>query len=211
MNNVARVTIQALAATLGGTQSLHTNGYDEALGLPTEEAAKLALRTQQILASESGVRRTADPLGGSYYIEALTDEIECMALKYLQEIEDLGGASRAIGYMIENIQDAAYKFQLDVESGDREIIGVNKHLERDELQHPHKTNYEALEREQVARIISRKRERGAVEVAPHLERISRGAHQDENLMPLLIAAVKAGATLGELSNTLRVEWGTYDG
>lgn len=211
LNNVARVTIQALAATLGGTQSLHTNGYDEALALPTEEAAKLALRTQQILASESGVTRTADPLGGSYYIEALTDEIECLALKYLQEIEDLGGASQAIGYMINEIQDEAYKFQLDVESGVREIVGVNKHVESHEPERRDKPNYETLEREQITRIISRKKERRSVEIKTHLENVRIGVHQDENLMPPLIDAVKAGATLGELSDVLRTEWGTYDG
>ena len=119
LNNVVRVTIQALAAALGGSQSLHTNGYDEALALPTEKAAKLALRTQQIIASESGITRTADPLGGSYYIEALTDEIERLSLDYLQKIDELGGAPRAIEYMAEEVHNAAYEVQLEIESGRR--------------------------------------------------------------------------------------------
>ena len=119
LNNIIRVTIQALSATLGGSQSLHTNGYDEALALPTKEAAKLALRTQQIIASESGITRTVDPLGGSYYVEALTDQIESAAVNYLDTIEELGGASKAIEYMVEEIQTAAYRVQLDVESGQR--------------------------------------------------------------------------------------------
>ena len=156
LNNVIRVTIQALSATLGGSQSLHTNGYDEALALPTKEAAKLALRTQQIIASESGITRTVDPLGGSYYVEALTDQIESAAVNYLDTIEELGGTSKAIEYMMEEIQTAAYKIQLDVESGQREIVGVNVHAEEDEALSIEKPAYEVLEQEQIARLKTHK-------------------------------------------------------
>ena len=156
LNNIIRVTIQALSATLGGSQSLHSNGYDEALALPTKEAAKLALRTQQIIASESVITRTVDPLGGSYYVEALTDQIESVAVNYLDTIEELGGTSKAIEYMMEEIQTAAYKVQLDVESGQREIVGVNVHAEEDEALSIEKPAYEVLEQEHIARLKTHK-------------------------------------------------------
>ena len=211
LNNIVRVTIQALAATLGGSQSLHTNGYDEALALPTKETAKLALRTQQIIASESGITRTADPLGGSYYVEDLTDQIERAALNYLEIIEELGGASKAIEYMVEEIQTAAYKVQLDVESGRREIVGVNVHTEEDEDRYVEKPDYEILEQEQITRLKSHKGQRIDVEIKAQLEEVRSSARGDKNLMPRLIASVKAGVTLGELSDALRSEWGTYCG
>ena len=211
LNNVVRVTIQALAATLGGSQSLHTNSYDEALTLPTKEAAKLALRTQQIIASESGITRTADPLGGSYYVEALTDEIERSALHYLETIEELGGASKAIEYMVEEIQTAAYKVQLDVEAGRRKIVGVNVHTEEDEGRHIEKPDYELLEQEQITRLRSHKERRVDVEIRAQLEDLRSAARGDENLMPRLISSVKAGVTVGELSDALRSEWGAYHG
>ena len=211
LNNVVRVTIQALAATLGGSQSLHTNSYDEALTLPTKEAAKLALRTQQIIASESGITRTADPLGGSYYVEALTNEIERSALNYLETIEELGGASKAIEYMVEQIQTAAYKVQLDVESGRRKIVGVNVHTEEDEARHIEKPDYEILEQEQITRLRSHKERRRDVEIRAQLEEVRSTARGDENLMPRLISSVKTGVTLGELSDALRSEWGAYHG
>ena len=211
LNNIIRVTIQALAATLGGSQSLHTNGYDEALALPTKEAAKLALRTQQIIASESGITRTVDPLGGSYYVEALTDQIESAAVNYLDTIEELGGASKAIEYMVQEIQTAAYKVQLDVESGQREIVGVNVHAEEDEALSIEKPAYEVLEQEQVARLKAHKERRIDGTIREQLEGVRSTARGNANLMPRLISSVKAGVTLGELSDVLRSEWGAYHG
>ena len=211
LNNVIRVTIQALSATLGGSQSLHTNGYDEALALPTKEAAKLALRTQQIIASESGITRTVDPLGGSYYVEALTDQIESAAVNYLDTIEELGGASKAIEYMVQEIQTAAYKVQLDVESGQREIVGVNVHAEEDEALSIEKPAYEVLEQEQIARLKAHKERRIDGTIREELEGVRSTARGNANLMPRLISSVKAGVTLGELSDVLRSEWGAYDG
>ena len=211
LNNVIRVTIQALSATLGGSQSLHTNGYDEALALPTKEAAKLALRTQQIIASESGITRTVDPLGGSYYVEALTDQIESAAVNYLDTIEELGGASKAIEYMVQEIQTAAYKVQLDVESGQREIVGVNVHAEEDEALSIEKPAYEVLEQEQVARLKAHKERRIDGTIREELEGVRSTARGNANLMPRLISSVKAGVTLGELSDVLRSEWGAYHG
>ena len=211
LNNIIRVTIQALSATLGGSQSLHTNGYDEALALPTKEAAKLALRTQQIIASESGITRTVDPLGGSYYVEALTDQIESAAVNYLDTIEELGGTSKAIEYMMEEIQTAAYKVQLDVESGQREIVGVNVHAEEDEALSIEKPAYEVLEQEQIARLKTHKERRIDGTIREQLEGVRSTARGNANLMPRLISSVKAGVTLGELSDVLRSEWGAYDG
>ena len=211
LNNIIRVTIQALSATLGGSQSLHTNGYDEALALPTKEAAKLALRTQQIIASESGITRTVDPLGGSYYVETLTDQIESAAVDYLETIEELGGASKAIEYMVEEIQTAAYKVQLDVESGQREIVGVNVHAEEDEALSIEKPAYEVLEQEQIARLKTHKERRIEGSIREQLEAVRSTARGDANLMPRLISSVKAGVTLGELSDVLRSEWGVYHG
>jgi methylmalonyl-CoA mutase N-terminal domain/subunit len=211
LNNIIRVTIQALSATLGGSQSLHTNGYDEALALPTKEAAKLALRTQQIIASESGITRTVDPLGGSYYVEALTDQIESAAVNYLDTIEELGGASKAIEYMVQEIQTAAYKVQLDVESGQREIVGVNVHAEEDEALSIEKPAYEVLEQEQIARLKAHKERRIDGTIREELEGVRSTARGNANLMPRLISSVKAGVTLGELSDVLRSEWGVYDG
>ena len=211
LNNIIRVTIQALSATLGGSQSLHTNGYDEALALPTKEAAKLALRTQQIIASESGITRTVDPLGGSYYVEALTDQIESAAVNYLDTIEELGGASKAIEYMVQEIQTAAYKVQLDVESGQREIVGVNVHAEEDEALSIEKPAYEVLEQEQIARLKAHKERRIDGTIREELEGVRSTARGNANLMPRLISSVKAGVTLGEVSDVLRSEWGAYDG
>ena len=211
LNNIIRVTIQALSATLGGSQSLHTNGYDEALALPTKEAAKLALRTQQIIASESGITRTVDPLGGSYYVEALTDQIESAAVNYLDTIEELGGASKAIEYMVQEIQTAAYKVQLDVESGQREIVGVNVHAEEDEALSIEKPAYEVLEQEQIARLKAHKERRIDGTIREELEGVRSTACGNANLMPRLISSVKAGVTLGELSDVLRSEWGAYHG
>jgi methylmalonyl-CoA mutase N-terminal domain/subunit len=211
LNNVVRVTVQALSAILGGTQSLHTNGYDEALALPTEESARLALRTQQILASESGVTRTADPLGGSYFVEALTDEIEAAARSYLERIDEMGGASRAIEYMQEEIHRAAYAVQMDIESGARPVVGVNVHTEAEGAPRVGQPDFGALEEGQRRRLRARKSARDPGTVRGVLDRVRGVAGGDENLMPPIIEAVKAGATLGEISDALRSEWGTYDG
>jgi methylmalonyl-CoA mutase N-terminal domain/subunit len=211
LNNVVRVAIQALAATLGGTQSLHTNGYDEALALPTEESAKLALRTQQILASESGITATADPLGGSYYVEALTDEIERRALEYLEQIDRMGGASRAIEYMQEEIHQAAYRFQMDVESGARSVVGVNVHREEEGPVRIGQPDYSALEAGQVGRLKAFRTSRDDAEVRARLGAIAAAAGTSDNLVPHFVDAVKAGVTLGEISDALRAEWGSYDG
>jgi methylmalonyl-CoA mutase N-terminal domain/subunit len=210
LNNVVRVTVQALAATLGGTQSLHTNGYDEALALPSEESAKLALRTQQILASESGVTRTVDPLGGSWYVEALTDEIEKRAREYLERIAEMGGASRALEYMREEIHRAAYRFQREIESGERPVVGVNVHDEDEGPLRIGQPDYSALERQQREKLAALKGRRDARLVVGALAAVREVARGEGNLMPRIVDAVKAEATLGEISDALRSEWGTYD-
>ncbi|HEX6042110.1 acyl-CoA mutase large subunit family protein [Longimicrobium sp.] len=210
LNNVVRVTVQALAAALGGTQSLHTNGYDEALSLPTAQAATLALRTQQILAYESGVGDTVDPLAGSYYVESLTTAIEEKARAYLDRIEEMGGASEAIAFMQEEIHRAAYEHQIAVERGDKTIVGVNKFQSAQEepfdLGQPDFSALEQTQRAQLARI---KAERDDSEVRARLEAIREAARGTENLMPRIIDAVKAMVTLGEISDALRAEWGVY--
>ncbi|HEX9885715.1 MAG TPA: methylmalonyl-CoA mutase family protein, partial [Longimicrobiales bacterium] len=211
VNNVARVTLQALAAVLGGTQSLHTNGYDEALALPTEASARIALRTQQILAYESGVARTPDPLAGSWYVEALTDEVEARARVYLERIDELGGAARALDYMREEIHRAAYRFQMEVESGARVVVGVNRFQEEDDDVRVEQPDYSALEARQREGLGAWKASRDGRAVDEALERIRVTARGDDNLVPEMVTAVKAGATLGEVSDALRGEWGTYDG
>jgi methylmalonyl-CoA mutase N-terminal domain/subunit len=209
LNNVVRVTVQALAAALGGTQSLHTNGYDEALSLPTAQAATLALRTQQILAHESGVGDTVDPLAGSYYVEALTTAIEDVARGYLEKIEELGGASSAIAYMQEEIHRAAYEHQIAIERGDKTIVGVNKFQGADEPFDLGQPDFSALEQSQRATLARVRAERDDAEVRARLEAIRAAARGTENLMPRIIDAVKAMVTLGEISDALRAEWGTY--
>ncbi len=211
INNVVRVTVQALAAVLGGTQSLHTNGYDEALALPTEESARLALRTQQILADESGVARTVDPLGGSWYVEALTDAVEARAREYLGHIEELGGAERAIDYMQEEIHRSAYAFQREVESGERLVVGVNEHVEQEGPVRIGQPDYSALERDQVAKLTEVRRARDDAAVRTALGAIREAAQGEANLMPPIVEAVKRSVTLGEVSDALREIWGTYDG
>lgn len=211
LNNVVRVTVQALAAVLGGTQSLHTNSYDEALALPTEASARLALRTQQILAGESGVARTPDPLAGSYYVEALTDEIETRAREYLDRIDELGGAARAVEYMQEEIHQAAYRHQLAVEAGERTVVGVNAFTEEEASARIEQPDYSALEAGQRERLVAFRAARDDARVRAALEGIRSAARGDENLMPRIIEAVKGEATLGEISDALRAEWGTFDG
>jgi methylmalonyl-CoA mutase N-terminal domain/subunit len=209
LNNVVRVTVQALAAVLGGTQSLHTNGYDEALALPTEESARLALRTQQILAAESGVANTADPLAGSYYVESLTDALEKRASEYLARIEELGGAAKSVQYFQEEIEKVAYEHQLAVERNDREVVGVNVHTTNDPPVKPEQAAFGELELAQTAKVRAFREKRSADDVAARLTAVQQAAATDANLMPPLIEAVKAGATLGEISDVLRGVWGTY--
>jgi methylmalonyl-CoA mutase, N-terminal domain len=212
LNNVVRVTVQALAATLGGTQSLHTNGYDEALALPTEESAKLALRTQQILANESGVADTADPLGGSYYVEALTNELERLAVGYIEDVDKLGGAAQAVEYFKSEIHKASYQHQLDVESGQRPIVGVNVYREDDDELVIQRPDYSALEQTQCVKLGELRARRDANAVESSLNLIREAARDPKaNLLPPMIDAVKSMVTLGEIANALRSEWGVYTG
>jgi methylmalonyl-CoA mutase N-terminal domain/subunit len=210
LNNVVRVTVQALAAVLGGTQSLHTNGYDEALSLPTAQAATLALRTQQVLAYESGAGDTVDPLAGSYYVESLTTAVEEKAREYLEKIEEMGGAAAAIVYMQDEIHRAAYEHQIAVEKGDRVVVGVNRFQSAEEepvdLGQP---DFSALEASQKAQLAEIKRGRDDAEVRARLNAIRAAARGTDNLMPHIIDAVKAMVTLGEISDALRDEWGVY--
>jgi methylmalonyl-CoA mutase N-terminal domain/subunit len=220
LNNVVRVTVQALAATLGGTQSLHTNGYDEALALPTAEAATLALRTQQILGYESGVASTVDPLAGSYYVEALTDELEERAMALLGRVDELGGAARAVaaGFFQEEIARSAYAHQLRVESGQTVIVGVNRFTDGQEPPVIPAPDFSRLAREQVASLAEVRRRRDAAAVARALAALeaTAGAYapgqpagERPELMPLIIEAVRARATVGEISDVLAAEWGRY--
>ncbi|NJD09180.1 MAG: methylmalonyl-CoA mutase [Gemmatimonadetes bacterium] len=209
LNNVVRVTVQALAATLGGTQSLHTNAFDEALALPSPESARLALRTQQIIAAESGVADTVDPLGGSYYVEALTDALEAQAQRYLGKVAELGGAARALTFFQEEISRAAYAHQLAVESGDREVIGVNLHQGDEPPPDLARPAYGELEADQRQRLARLRAERDAGAVARSLAQIRAAATGEQNLLPPMIEAVHARATLGEISDTLRAVWGVY--
>lgn len=210
MNNVVRVTIQALSAVMGGTQSLHTNGYDEALALPTEESARIALRTQQIIASESGVSKTVDPLAGSYYVEALTDEIERRAMKYLEQIDEMGGAARAVEFMQDEIHRAAYRHQLEIEAGERAVVGLNVYAEKEGAPRIPTPDFSALEAFQRGKLEKLRAERSQSAVDACLDAIRGAAQGEDNLMPPIIAAVKAKATLGEISDTLREVWGRYD-
>ncbi len=210
-NNIVRTALQALAAVLGGTQSLHTNSYDEALALPTEQAARIALRTQQIVAYESGVPQTVDPLAGSYYIEALTNEIETRASDYLGKIEALGGMIKALerGYVQQEIQNAAYEYQQQVDREEAVVVGVNRFAVEEEKPIPIQRIDEALERKQVERLraLRARRDPGAWQAS--LQQIEDAARSGENLMPRILAAVEANATVGEISDTMRKVFGEY--
>ncbi|MCB9366569.1 MAG: methylmalonyl-CoA mutase [Calditrichaeota bacterium] len=210
-NNAVRVTLQALAAVLGGTQSLHTNALDEALGLPTERTAQLALRTQQIIANESGVTDTVDPVGGSYYIESLTNRIEKAVWEELERIDQLGGSVKAIEahYFQEAIAREAYRYQKDVESQDRIIVGVNRYHAEREAEAPVMKVDPSLEVKQRVRLGELRKSRSSVHVTNVLNRLRTTALSNENLMPVLIDAVELKTTLGEISNCLRETWGTY--
>jgi len=211
LNNVIRVTNQALAAVLGGTQSLHTNGYDEALSLPTEAAAKIALRTQQVLAFESGVIDTVDPLAGSYFIEALTDEVEAAANIYLDKIDAMGGAVTAIenGYIQQEIANASYQYQKEVESGERIIVGVNKFTQKEESFGDVFNIDESIRTIQVDKLKKLKAERNNRAVEEALTALRKAAEGNENLMPFILLAVEEYATLGEIANCLREVFGEY--
>ena len=195
---------------MGGTQSLHTNGYDEALALPTEQSAKLALRTQQIIAHESGIADTVDPLGGSYYIEALTDALEAQSREYLAKVDELGGAARAIDYFQDEIHRSSYQHQLEVESGQRPIVGVNILREEEERVTMERTDYSSLEKRQRAKLAQFKAQRDPAALQNALDQI-RDVATDEtrNMLPILVSAVKVGATLGEISDVLRGQWGAF--
>ena len=212
-NNVVRTTIQALAAVLGGTQSLHTNSRDEALALPTAEAARLALRTQQILAHESGVSDTPDPLAGSYFVEALTDELEAAAEAYLAEIESMGGTLAAIehGFQQRQIQEAAYRTQQAIERGDLVVVGVNKFVDDEDGSPtpPIQRIDPAAEAAQVAGLRRVRAERDPAAWEAALRRLDDAARGEENVLPPLIEAVEAYATVGEISDRLRVAWGEH--
>jgi len=212
-NNIVRVTIQALAAVMGGTQSLHTNGFDEALALPTADAARLALRTQQVIAYESGVPITVDPLGGSYFVEALTNEVEEKAWEYIRRIDEMGGAVSAIeaGYIQREIAQSAYQYQRDIESGEKVIVGVNKFP----MEEPPFSDLFAVDDSirvvQTDKINKVKAERNNADVQLHLAALDKAAKEGTNVMPHILSAVEAYATLGEISDTMRNVFGEYTG
>ena len=211
LNNVARVAIQALAAVLGGAQSLHTNSYDETWALPTEEAVTLALRTQQVLAEETGVTSTVDPLGGAYFVEALTDRMEAEAWRLIRKIDDLGGMVRALdaGFPQQQIADSGYRTQLQEDAGERVVVGVNRYVRADEKPIPYLRLDEALEREQVERVRAVKAGRDQDEVARQLRRVADACRSGQNLMPVLVEAVKAYVSLGEIADVYRETLGRY--
>jgi len=210
-NNIVRTAIQAMAAVLGGTQSLHTNSYDEALALPTEQAARIALRTQQIVAYESGAPQTIDPLAGSYYIETLTNEIEQRADEYLKKIDALGGMLKAIerGFVQQEIQNAAYEYQQQVDRAEAVVVGVNRFTVEEEKPIPILHMDESLERKQVDRLRALRAKRDAGPWAESLKKIEETARSGANLMPHIVNAVEAFATVGEISDTMRKVFGEY--
>ncbi len=212
-NNIVRVTIQTLAAVLGGTQSLHTNSRDEALGLPTEEAVRIALRTQQIVAHESGVASTVDPLAGSYFVESLTDKMEEKVWEYLNKIEEMGGMVRAIenGYVQKEIQDAAFKYQREIEEVERIQVGVNKFTVEDETPQDILKVDPTLREVQIKKIAAVRENRNNEVVQKILADLkTAAADPKENLMPLIVEAAGEYASLGEISNVLREAFGEYE-
>jgi methylmalonyl-CoA mutase N-terminal domain/subunit len=209
--NVVRVAVQALAAVLGGTQSLHTNGYDEALGLPTEKAAKIALRTQQVIAHESGVTDTVDPLAGSYFVESLTDELEAAAWEYIEKIDGMGGAVAAIeaGYMQLEIEEAAFAYAKAVDSGDKVIVGVNRYADDDAEPTDVFPADPEQQRVQADRVRQLKAERDQPEVDARLDDVRAAARGTQNLLVPMREALRARATLGEVSDALRDVFGVH--
>jgi methylmalonyl-CoA mutase N-terminal domain/subunit len=211
LNNVVRTAIEALAGVLGGTQSLHTNSYDEALALPTEEAVRVALRTQQIIAGETGVANTADPLGGSYFVEALTDRLEAQARRYFRRIDELGGMVEAVrtGFPQREIADASYVLQHEIDSGRRPVVGVNCHRDEDERPLEILRIDEALERKQLDRLAAARTRRDDSAVDATLATLRQAADAEENLMPHLIEAARSGASEGEIVTALQRVFGKY--
>ena len=211
LNNIVRVTLQALAAVLGGTQSLHTNSFDEALALPSELAARVALRTQQIIAYESGVADTIDPLAGSYYVEWLTDHIEEEAMKYIERIDQLGGAVAAIekGYIQREIVESAYRYQREIERKERVIVGVNEFITEERTPIEILKIDPEIEKKLIERINSIRKMRNQLKVREALDKLRKAAKHDENLMPVILECVKQYATLGEICDTLREIYGEY--
>ncbi len=211
LNNIVRTTIEALAGVLGGTQSLHTNSYDEALALPTEEAARIALRTQQIVAHESGVANTADPLGGSYFVEALTDKLEVRAYDYFRRIDELGGMVEAvkINFPQREIANASFDLQCEIDDGDRVVVGVNRFTEGDGDQTPTLHIDPALERKQIDRLRSTRARRDGAAVERVLKLLREAAAGEANLMPVLVEAARAHASEGEIVEALQTVWGSH--
>ena len=211
LNNISRVTLQTVAAVLGGTQSLHTNGYDEALNLPTEEAAGIALRTQQIVAFESGIADTADPLAGSYFVEKLTDEIEAEAWKLIEKVDALGGSVAAIeqGFIQQEIADSAYIYQRNIETKEKIIVGVNAFINGNEISPPSFKIDDSIRAIQIEKLEALKERRNNDKVADCLKNIKENATNGQNLMPVVIDAVENECTLGEISDTLRSVFGKY--
>jgi methylmalonyl-CoA mutase, N-terminal domain len=211
LNNICRVTLQTLAAVMGGTQSLHTNGYDEALSLPTEEAAKIALRTQQIVAFESGAPDTVDPLAGSYFVESLTDEVEKAAWQLIEKIDAMGGSVEAIeqGFMQDEIAASAYQYQKDIESGSKTSVGVNKFVTEEMYKTPVFKIDESIQKTQVDKLSELKHRRDNIKVKQCLESIAVAAKGTDNIMPHVVTAVENFCTLGEIADVLRAEYGEY--
>jgi methylmalonyl-CoA mutase, N-terminal domain len=210
--NIVRVAVQALSAVCGGAQSIHTNSFDEALALPTERAATIALRTQQILQNEAGTTDTADPLGGSYYIEALTDELEAHAWKLIERVEEIGGAVEAVdrGFVQGEIESAAFRWQQEVERGQRVIVGVNEYTTDSETPielHAIDPAGEQRQRERTARV---RAERSSDAADTAMARVREAARGTENMLPPIRDALRAHCTIGEICNVLRDEWGMYD-
>lgn len=212
-NNIVRVSLQALSAVLGGTQSLHTNGYDEALSLPTEEAATIALRTQQVIAYESGVTETVDPLAGSYFVENLTNEVEEAAWKLIDKIDVMGGAVKAIeqNFIQEEIARSSYQYSKDIESGDKTIIGVNKYVTEDIKDTPVFKIDDSIRQVQSEKLAALREKRDSAKAQACLDTIKAKAGTSENLMPFVIDAVENLCTLGEISHALREVWGEFKG
>jgi methylmalonyl-CoA mutase N-terminal domain/subunit len=210
-NNIVRTAIQALAAVLGGTQSLHTNSFDEALALPTEQSARIALRTQQIVAYESGVPNTVDPVAGSYFVESLTDDIEKRATEYLDKVAALGGMLKAIerGFVQQEIQNAAYEFQQAVDRGEATVVGVNRFAQDKEKPVPLQHIDEGLERKQVERVRALRARRDAARWKQVISAVLDAGRSGENLMPRILDAVEACATVGEISDAMRGAFGEY--
>jgi methylmalonyl-CoA mutase N-terminal domain/subunit len=212
-NNIVRVALEAMAAVLGGCQSLHTNSRDEALSLPTEDSVKVALRTQQIIANETGVTKSVDPMGGSYYIEYLTARIEEEVEKYLRKIERMGGAMAAIekGFFQEEIRSNAYKLKKEIDEGKRIIVGVNKFQDLQDMEPKLNIVDSKTERQQVMKLKNFKNNRDTIKVNHQITNLLKAAQNDEeNLMPLIISAVKNRVTLGEISNSLMQVFGRYE-